>query len=89
MPRFTRLTCPVGGSTRSIRHTKEVKEHSTVIYFEVDNLGQVYKGLCIQRIRLTSKLQDQSWLWREANLLDQDNHQLKLFTAGNNRRNPP
>ncbi len=64
----------MGGSTRSIRHTKEVKEHSTVIYFEVDNLGQIYKGLCIQRIRLTSKSQDQIWLWKEASLLDPDKY---------------
>jgi hypothetical protein len=32
---------------------------------------------------------DQSWLWREARLRDPDGHVICLFSAGENRINPP
>ncbi len=88
-PRYARLECPVGGSTFSISHAEAVKNHSLVIYFEVENLDHSYKKLSSQGVVFTSQPQDQKWLWREVTLLDPDDHQLKLFTAGNNRRNPP
>lgn len=88
-PRYVRLECPAGGSTFSISHSDLSMDKSTVVYFEVKNLDQIYQQLKQHGVEFDTPPQDKDWLWREAGLTDPDGHPLKLFSAGKNRRNPP
>ena len=62
---------------------------SHVIYFEVADVDKVYQQLKRAGIQNISVPKDQRWLWREAQLTDPDGHQLKIYSAGSNRKNPP
>lgn len=88
-PRYVRFECPTGESTFSISQAENVSPSSIVLYFEVDNVDKVYRQLKLQDIEFSTKPCDQSWLWREAVLQDPDGHNIKIFTAGHNRKNPP
>ncbi len=88
-PRYVRLACPKGNSTFSISHTDESSVDSTTLYFEVADVDRTCEQLKRQGIELTSAPTDQRWLWRESELTDPDGHNLKIYTAGSNRKNPP
>jgi uncharacterized glyoxalase superfamily protein PhnB len=57
--------------------------------FECDDLDERYTRLSTAGYRFTSPPTDQSWLWREALLVDPDGQQICLFHAGVNRTDPP
>ncbi len=88
-PRYVRFECPTGDSTFSVSYDAAAKDVSTALYFELKDLDQAYKRLKAQGIHFTSGPQDKDYLWREARLNDPDGHPLVIFTAGENRRNPP
>lgn len=88
-PRYVRFVCPDGDSTFSISHIDKVMSSSSVIYFEVDDVDITYQNLSAAGVEFTAKPQDQTWLWREVSLNDPDGHPLIVFSAGNNRKNPP
>ena len=89
-PRYVRFVCPDGGSTFSIHHVETLSPNpNLVIYFECEKLDDVVADLKSKGIVFDSDPQDQSWLWREAYLLDPDGHVICLFYAGENRLNPP
>lgn len=88
-PRYVRFETPQGESTLSISHSDSSSDKSTVLYFEVNNLNQVYRKLKQQGLSFINKPMDKRWLWREAELTDPDGHPLKLYMAGENRKNPP
>ena len=89
-PRYVRFELPDGESTFSIHHVENFpKESSITIYFEDDNLDKLVKSLQKKGIHFTQLPINQRWLWREAHLLDPDGNKLILFTAGENRKNPP
>ncbi len=88
-PRYVRFESPEGESTFSISHDDQVKDVSTTIYFEVDNIDRVYNKIKGQSVNFTSPPEDKKWLWREASLKDPDGHPLIIFSAGNNRKCPP
>jgi catechol 2,3-dioxygenase-like lactoylglutathione lyase family enzyme len=90
LPRYVRFECPDGDATFSIHHVEVLLANSNVtLYFEDENLDETVKALQAKGIQFTSLPEDKSWKWREAHLKDLDGHDLILFKAGENRKNPP
>jgi hydroxymethylpyrimidine/phosphomethylpyrimidine kinase len=88
-PRYARFECP-GGATFSIHvEDRPAPQGDALIYFEVGDLDAAARRLGSQGVRLPSMPEDQSWLWREARLLDPAGNRLCLYQAGENRRFPP
>ena len=90
LPRYVRFECPDGDATFSIHEMDTVsKENSIVIYFEDNNLEGLVHQLKEKGITFTQDITEQPWLWKEAHLEDPDGHNIILFSAGENRKNPP
>lgn len=90
LPRYARLECPDGDATLSISFTEEKELNNTItLYFENENLDTLVEELKEKGITFTQLPIDQSWLWREAHLQDNDGNTIILFNAGENRKNPP
>lgn len=91
LPRYARFECPDGESTFSVHFQEEVNSTGAGIhiYFESENLDERVNQLQVAGIRFDLLPTDQPWLWREAHLKDPDGHQIILFSAGENRKNPP
>jgi len=87
--RYARFECPDGDSTFSIHHTDLTISPSSWIYFECDNLEKTYNDLLALGIKFEHPPKNQDWLWKEARLRDPDGHQIILYHAGENRKNPP
>ena len=89
-PRYVRFELPDGDSTFSIHKVDELpKGNGTIVYFEDDNLDELVESLQEKGIRFTQLPKDQTWLWREAHVVDPDGNKLILFKAGEHRKNPP
>ncbi|MFL1013296.1 VOC family protein [Flavisericum labens] len=90
IPRYARFECSNGTSTLSLHHVdKLAKGKGITIYFEDENLDETVKKLQQKGIVFKSLPKEQPWLWREAHLQDPDGHQIILYFAGKNRKNPP
>jgi catechol 2,3-dioxygenase-like lactoylglutathione lyase family enzyme len=90
VPRYARLECPDGGSTFSIHQVASVPTgHGVVVYFECADLDARVTELVALGLVFDSLPQDQTWLWREAQLRDPDGNALILYWAGEHRRFPP
>jgi catechol 2,3-dioxygenase-like lactoylglutathione lyase family enzyme len=90
-PHYARFECPEGGSTFSI-HIAEPNqkiESSTTVYFESDRLDDWCAELIAKGISFEHTPIDQRWLWREARLRDPSGNAICLYSAGENRLNPP
>ena len=87
-PRYARFETPTG-ETFSIHAVDRIHAASTVIYFECDTLDQTVAALTAKGLNFDSQPTDQTWLWREARLLDPAGNPLCLFHGGDNRRFPP
>ena len=59
------------------------------IYFECDNLDMQVQELISKGVIFEELPIDQVWLWREARLRDLDDNLIILYSAGENRLNPP
>ncbi|PHS40267.1 MAG: bleomycin resistance protein [Robiginitomaculum sp.] len=57
-----------------------------LIYFEVDDLDAYLKDL---KLTPLAPPKIQTYLWREADLLDPAGNKIRLYQAGENRRYPP
>ncbi|MEM6892888.1 MAG: VOC family protein [Bacteroidota bacterium] len=89
-PRYARFECPNGTSTFSIHTVDELPSgNSIILYFECEDLDSKVIELKEKGIRFEEDPKDQSWLWREALLKDSDGNAIKLYHAGENRKNPP
>ena len=89
-PRYARFECPNGASTFSINTVDELPSRNGIIlYFECEDLDSKVTELKAKGIRFEEGPKDQSWLWREALLHDPDGNVIKLYYAGENRKNPP
>lgn len=87
---YARFLCPTGNTTFSIHQTEEMPTISSAwIYFECEELDAKVASLQQQGVVFEQLPQDQPWLWREARLKDLDGNQLILYSAGENRKNPP
>ena len=84
---YARFECPKGEATFSVHRVDEVAPHSTMIYFEVEDVDAAIERL--QQVRIDQTPQDQSWLWREARIRDPFGNPLCIYHAGENRKNPP
>lgn len=60
-----------------------------LIYFEMDDLDVFLESLIQHNITPLVPAQTQSYLWREADILDPSGNKIRLFQAGENRRFPP
>lgn len=86
---YLRFECPAGDSTFSVERVSTAPTGEQVtIYFEIDDLDGEYRRLR-DVVEFSQPPTDMPWLWREARLRDPDGHQLCLFHAGEDRRNPP
>ncbi len=90
LPRYARLECPDGEATLSVNIADEVTvTNNIVLYFECENLDEEVARLKSLGLEFTQDPMDQSWLWRQAYLLDPNGNKICLFRAGQNRKNPP
>ena len=90
LPRYVRLECPDGESTFSISKVEELPNRNKItLYFEVNNLSQTVSELKEKDITFNTEIAEQPWLWRDIHLKDPDGHNLIIFNAGDNRKNPP
>lgn len=89
-PHYARFECPDGQATFSLHVSEQaIQANASVIYFECDDLDARVAALANKGYAFTQQPKDESWLWREARLLDPDGHQLCLYWAGEHRKNPP
>lgn len=88
-PHYARFECPEGGSTFSVHLAAETPPSGTVVYFEVAKLERTVAALQEKGLHFSSGPTQQPWLWFEARLKDPSGNEICLYTAGDNRRNPP
>jgi len=89
-PRYVRFRLPVGDETLSLEVTGETPADSRVqLYLECPALDELYNNLKRKGLVFEQAPTDMDYLWREARLRDPDGHQIRLYTAGDNRLNPP
>jgi len=89
-PHYARFKSTVGDATFSVHAVDALPERNdTVVYFECDALDAQVAALQAKGIRFTQLPRDESWLWREARLLDPSNNTICLYYAGVNRLDPP
>ena len=89
-PHYARFKCPEGDSTFSVHLTdKPQLPSNTVVYFETRDLDDRVSQLQRQGIAFLQQPRDETWLWREARLIDPAGNTICLYWAGANRLNPP
>lgn len=90
LPRYARLECPDGESTLSVNISENiVTNESITLYFECDDLDAKVVELKRLGLKFDEDPTDRPWLWRQAYLHDPNFNKICLFTAGENRKNPP
>lgn len=88
-PHYARFECPEGDSTFSLSLDNSDFVSSAVIYFEHEKLDEWVKNLKEKGFSFDQEPTDQRYLWREAILSDPSGNKIKLYWAGNARKNPP
>ncbi|PKH50604.1 glyoxalase/bleomycin resistance/extradiol dioxygenase family protein [Tenacibaculum sp. Bg11-29] len=89
-PRYVRFEVPDGDATFSVHKVDELPKGDCIkVYFEDENLDKLVEELQDKGIVFSQLPKDETWLWREAHLLDPDGNKIILFKAGKNRKNPP
>lgn len=90
LPNYARFECPDGNSTFSVHLVEELPNRNRItIYFEDENLDDLVNQLETKGIVFNNYPEDKPWLWREAHLNDLDGNNIILYSAGENRKNPP
>ena len=88
--RYARFECSPGGSTFSLHKVEEIGSgEKAVVYFETENVDEVVNQLLKKGIQIDLLPTDQPWLWRETRLYDPDQNPIIIYSAGENRLNPP
>ena len=89
-PNYVRFELPDGDATFSLHKVEELpKGEGIYVYFQNENLDKAVSELQDKGIEFDLLPTDQPWLWREARLKDPDGNQLIIYSAGENRKNPP
>ena len=88
-PHYARFECPEGDSTFSLSQQDGAQPSSTTIYFEHEQLDEWVQELIDKGFKFDQLPTDQSYLWREAILRDPSGNKIKLYWAGDARKNPP
>jgi catechol 2,3-dioxygenase-like lactoylglutathione lyase family enzyme len=89
---YARFLCPDGESTLSIESRDGAPlsaGEAITVHFESERLDALVDELKERGIDFEQEPTDQTYLWREAILLDPDGHRLFLYHAGVNRLAPP
>jgi catechol 2,3-dioxygenase-like lactoylglutathione lyase family enzyme len=90
LPRYVRFECSDGESTFSIHSVDVLPDGNKItLYFEVDNLSKTVSELKEKGVTFNSEIAEQPWLWTDVNLNDPDGHNIIIYHAGKNRKNPP
>lgn len=90
LPSYARFECPDGDATFSVEERAGLMPGAgVVVYFECADLDSTIAALKERGVVMDAEPRDQPWLWREADLRDPDGNVLCLFSAGQNRKNPP
>jgi catechol 2,3-dioxygenase-like lactoylglutathione lyase family enzyme len=93
VPKYVRFELPKGTATLSLHHveTEAASAYSAfpIVFFECEDLDARVEELKAAGILFETDPVDQPWLWREASLRDPDGNELRLYSAGKNRKNPP
>jgi catechol 2,3-dioxygenase-like lactoylglutathione lyase family enzyme len=88
-PHYARFECPAGDATFSVHLTEACRPSDTLVYFEVDDVEQTVAALKARGIRFTREPTREGWLWHESRLQDPSGNPICIYTAGENRKNPP
>lgn len=88
-PHYARFECPLGNSTFSVHLTEQAASSNALVYFEVSDLEQTVAALKAQGLQFSLEPTSQPWLWQEARLMDPSGNEICIYTAGENRKNPP
>lgn len=88
-PHYARFECTEGVATFSLSLTDAGSASSSTIYFENEALDDLVIDLKQRGIEFTQDPTDMSYRWREAVLFDPAGNKIKLYWAGDDRRNPP
>lgn len=89
-PHYARFECPDGDATFSLHAVDSVSPESGVtVYFEHETLDELCADLQARGFEFEHQPVDQSWLWREAILIDPAGNRICLYRAGENRKHPP
>ncbi|MDX1304546.1 VOC family protein [Photobacterium sp.] len=86
---YARFECPEGDSTFSLYLGDPDSQSNSVIYFEHEQLDALVESLKSEGIEFVQEPTDKDYLWREAMLTDPSGNEIKLYWAGDNRKNPP
>ena len=90
LPRYVRFELPEGDSTFSIHKVDKLPSGEGItIYFQNEDLDTTVQELKNKGLEFSSEPEDKSWLWREAHIYDLDNNHIIIYSAGENRKNPP
>jgi catechol 2,3-dioxygenase-like lactoylglutathione lyase family enzyme len=91
-PSYARFVCPDGDSTISLAALPDgesLPPPTISVHFECDDLDGTVSDLKAGGIAFEQEPIDQPYLWREAILRDPDGNVIFLYSAGENRLNPP
>lgn len=88
-PHYARFECSEGAATFSLLLDETDTGRSTTIYFENEALDDLVATLKTRGIEFAQDPTDMSYRWREAVLFDPAGNKIKLYWAGEDRRNPP
>lgn len=89
-PHYARFKAPDGDATLSLAHAPDgVPRSATSVHLECEDVDATVERLKAAGVEFDLDPVDQPYLWREAILRDPDGNVLFLFTAGENRLNPP
>lgn len=88
-PHYARFTCPEGDSTFSLSLEDTPFINRSVIYFEHEQLDELVKRLQDKGVKFEQTPTLERYLWKEAVLHDPSGNKIKLYWAGENRRNSP
>jgi hydroxymethylpyrimidine/phosphomethylpyrimidine kinase len=87
-PRYARFESS-SGTTFSIHESDATANPAVTLYFEVADVDVEVARLKAVGLQFDGEPKDQSWLWREAYLLDPAGNRVCIYHAGENRRFPP
>ncbi|GAA5218962.1 VOC family protein [Corallincola platygyrae] len=88
-PHYARFESPMGNATFSLSLELGDFSNGAIIYFEHPELDDWVDRLVEKGIQFEQMPTDQRYLWREAVLYDPSGNKIKLYWAGESRRNPP
>lgn len=86
---YARFECPAGGATFSVHLVDRILPSNTVVYFEVGDVEQTVRQLEAGGLKFSRQPTQERWLWQESRLEDPSGNEICIYTAGNNRKNPP